>query len=63
MTWLYYKGPLGNGPTRKIKPGSIKHIMQTREILVFIGSRPIYYIRPLQESNITLMYHIGLLRY
>jgi hypothetical protein len=33
-----------------------------REILVFIGSRPIYYIRPLQESNITLIYHIGLLR-
>jgi hypothetical protein len=40
----------------------LKHTSQ-REILVFIGSRPIYYIRPLQKSNITLMYHIGLLRY
>jgi hypothetical protein len=27
------------------------------------GLLPIYYIRPLQESNITLIYHIGLLRY
>jgi hypothetical protein len=28
---MYYKGPLGNGPTRKIKPGSIKHTIQARE--------------------------------
>ena len=25
---MYYKGPLGNEPTRKIKPGSMKHIIQ-----------------------------------
>ena len=25
---MYYKGPLGNEPPRKIKPGSMKHIIQ-----------------------------------
>jgi hypothetical protein len=28
---MYYKGPLVNGLARKIKPGSIKHIIQARE--------------------------------
>jgi hypothetical protein len=60
---MYYKGPLGNGPTCKIKPRSIKHIIQAREKYWFSLDHVLYYIRPLQESNITLTYHIGLLRY
>jgi hypothetical protein len=41
---MYYKGPLGNGPTRKIKQGSIKHIIQAREKYWFSLDHVLYII-------------------
>jgi hypothetical protein len=43
--------------------GKERTLLKQYEILTAVESRPIYYISLLQESNITLMYHIGLLGY
>jgi hypothetical protein len=37
---MYYKGPLGNEPKRKIKPGSIKHITRGQVDLIDYQSVP-----------------------